>query len=71
MTCHRIPEGFLCCGNIYEFAGFIFEVPKSGGSMKLNKDLEPSEREGRLFWEVVTAWSQLPKKIQERTRVHG
>jgi len=55
--------------DFYQYKGFTFEHHPYLGACKLNKNLEPSKREGRRFYEVVTEWDTLSKDEKEQTKI--
>lgn len=71
MSCRRFGNGIICLPNIYKYKGFIFENHYWCGPMKLRKDFEPAAKTGRKFLRIVTEWSKLTKKQQEKTRIYG
>jgi len=52
----------------FHYKGFYFQA-WAMGYYKLNKDLEPSKREGRKFWGVVTTFDNLNDDEKEKWRI--
>jgi hypothetical protein len=71
MSCHKINNGIVCLANIYKYKGFIFEWHYWCGPMKLRKNFEPYERQGRKFYKVATEWNNISEKQKEKTRIYG
>lgn len=59
----------ITTADIYYYKGFLFEFRKYLGPTKLNKDFEPSKRQGDKFYRVFNEWYRLPKRKKEKTRV--
>jgi hypothetical protein len=77
MSTHFIqdPDGrvrsVITVADIYHFEGFTFEFHRFCGPQKVNKDLEPSKRQGLKFYATISRWLKLTKRQQEKTRIHG
>ena len=64
-------HGFICSSPVYEYKGWIFEVPGWSGPWPLRKDGELRARAGRKFWKVWSEWEDLPDEEKQKTRVGG
>ena len=72
MSCHRIPNGFICLPNIYQYKGFIFEWHYWCGPIRLRKNGEATKLQGRKFFKIAQEWyDTLNKKQKEKTRIYG
>lgn len=70
MPCLPINNGFICGFHpVYFYKGFYFEFSNYLGPLKVNKDGEPSKREGMKFWRTVTEWANLPEADRQLTLV--
>ena len=70
MPCIKLKDGFLCVsGSTYQYGGFTFEWHSYFGPIKLKKDGDPAERQGRKFFTAAERWRKLPKKEREKYRV--
>ena len=58
--------GILTFADAYEYKGFRFEI-SHGCPHKINKDGEPSKREGQRFWSVYYKWAKLSDDEKKAT----
>lgn len=63
--------GWVCGPRVYEFDGWLFEVPAYTCPWPLKKDGEPRARAGRKFWDVVARFDKLSDKEKKAHRVGG
>lgn len=64
-------NGFICRPRIYEFGGWLFEVPGIGGPWPLKKDGLPRKRAGRKFYKVISVFDTLSDSEQDSFRMGG
>lgn len=73
MTCHRIPNGFICTSNgVYRYKGVTFDWHNYLGPIILRRNTE-NERNwrniGNRQWRLVGQWHNLPKAEQKKYRI--
>ena len=77
MSCHILRDDKGRChtivtmANIFQYKGFLFEFHHFLGPAKVNKDFEPSARQGLKFYRAIDEWIKLSKEEKEETRILG
>lgn len=67
----RPVKGWVCMARIYEYKGWLFEVPGMDIPWPLKKDGEPRKRAGNKFWNMYSEFERLTDNEQEKYRVAG
>ena len=59
-------HGYICSTPLYEYKGWLFEVPTYAGPWPIRKDGEPFKRAGAKFWQAYSEWHAEPDPEQYR-----
>lgn len=62
--------GVICGPRVYEYKGWVFEYHTTS-VWPLRNSMERRKRAGKVFYEMIGEFSQLPKETQEQYRVGG
>ena len=64
-------QGYLCGPRVYEYNGWIFEVPAACGPWPLKKDGDLRKRAGNVFYTMFEKFNKLSKEEKQMYRVGG